>query len=197
MHIKVFKLPVRNSISIYFPIIFVFTANQCHWLHNTKLRLLYHFLLSLNCNLNQAQGMIVHKSHFGATRVFSFLFSRFLDFLLLRVVHGEHIAEYYVLNSYLAVPILHYGTAKQTRTRKVVCASLHMLGENSPFVVFSCILNTTFKVQIYEKNIVPINCSLFVCRLFGVHIFILYIHPSQSAGDRGDTRKSAIFSERR
>ena len=88
MHIKVFKLPVRNSISIYFPIIFVFTANQCHWLHNTKLRLLYHFLLSLNCNLNQAQGMIVHKSHFGLSwkagqigpqgSFFLLFFSRFL-----------------------------------------------------------------------------------------------------------------------
>ena len=124
-----------------------------------------------------------------------FFFSFFLGFSLSPVVNGEHTAEYYVLNSYLAVPILHYGTAKQTRTRKVVCASLHMLGENSPFVVFSCILNTTFKVQIYEKNIVPINCSLFVCRLFGVHIFILYIHPSQSAGDRGNTRKSVIFTK--
>ena len=105
--------------------------------------------------------------------------------------------NYSVLNSYLAVPTLHYGTAKQSHTRRVVCAILHMLGENSPFVVFSCILNTTFKVQIYERIFVPINCSLFVCRLFGVHIFILYIHPSQSAGDQGDTRKSAIYSERR
>ena len=104
--------------------------------------------------------------------------------------------NYSVLNSYLAVPTLYYGTAKQPRTRKVVCAILHMLGENSPFVVFSCILNTTFKVQIYEKIFVSFNCSLFVCRLFGVHIFILYIHPSQSADNQGNTKTSAIFGER-
>ena len=90
--------------------------------------------------------------------------------------------NYSVLNSYLAVPTLYYGTAKQPRTRKVVCAILHMLGENSPFVVFSCILNTTFKVQIYEKIFVSFNCSLFVCRLFGVRhsCFIFTIHRAQT-----------------
>ena len=89
-------------------------------------------------------------------------------------MNGEHTAEYYVLNSYLAVPILHYGTAKQTRTRKVVCASLHMLGENSPFVVFSCILNTTFKVQIYEKILYQL-IVVFLCADCLEYIFSYFI----------------------
>jgi len=89
--------------------------------------------------------------------------------------------NYSVLNSYLAVPTMRYGAVNQSCARKVVCAILHMLGETSHFVVSSCILNTTFKVQINERIFVSIDCSLFVCRLFGVRrsCFLFTIHRVQ------------------